>query len=121
MHVILWCKDAPIYDGTNTRLCCEFIDRFITCCKTASNFVDLQKHKHTVTCKKNKIDDCRFNIPYPILDKTFILKPLCKGISDSRLQFLKNKYREIKHRLSNIREFITFHEFLVELDLSEGF
>lgn len=33
-------------------------------------------HYHTKTCKKSQRSRCRFNFPFPPMDKTMVLHPL---------------------------------------------
>ena len=40
------------------------------------NFVKVQTHCHTRTCKKHKQSRCRFNFPLPPIDTTMVLEPL---------------------------------------------
>ena len=121
MHILLWLKNAPIYDGNNNNLCCAFIDRFITV-DSKNDFINLQKHKHTITCKKKKNEDCRFNIPYPILNKTVILSPLDNTFDDTDIKDLKALYKKIKTELNSIKDqILTLDEFLNKLNITEGF
>ena len=53
LHIILWLKDAPKFDGKNMAECINFIDRFISC-NNDFKYSSLQKHKHTITCQKKK-------------------------------------------------------------------
>ena len=120
LHIILWLKDAPKFDGKNMAECINFIDRFISC-NNDFKYSSLQKHKHTITCQKKKKDDCRFNIPYPILDKTLILSPLNEPISTDYRKFLKEKYLNLKEALKNIKdEIISYPDFIRTLDISES-
>ena len=75
------------------------------------NFVSLKKKK----------DDCRFNIPHPILDKTMILLPLNKSCNTEHASFLKNIFKQIKSELNNIKnEDTSLKEFLQKLHIKEG-
>lgn len=56
VHMIVYCKDAPIFGQDSDEDVCEYIDRFITCHKPEeeseiSELVKFQTHKHTHTCK----------------------------------------------------------------------
>lgn len=80
-HMLLWLKDAPIYNGLPNRTsdCISFIDNFITCEYDENNpFVRYQFHRHSPAyCLHNK--KCRFGIPHPVMPETMILEPLPEG------------------------------------------
>ena len=93
IHCLLWLKGAPNYEPNNAyakKACIQFIDKFISCKYTdeyklssGGNLIELQRHKHKETCKKNKKnDECRFHIPYPIMKNTDILEPFDDNVSE---------------------------------------
>lgn len=59
IHCLLWIRDAPKYiksDPESIKLCTEFIDKFISCksynLDLNDELLNLQKHKHSFTCRK---------------------------------------------------------------------
>ena len=58
--MVLWVKKAPTKDDSPDYSKCEFVDRYITCAipdskqdvKLHELITNLQKHKHTQTCRK---------------------------------------------------------------------
>jgi hypothetical protein len=84
IHALLWLKNAPKYDKEkpeSIERCTEFIDKLISVSSKPTEFseelVNLQRHKHSYTCKKHVKDGikCRFGIPYFPMRKTMILEP----------------------------------------------
>ena len=75
-HTVIWVKDAPKFGVNSDDEVCEFIDRYITCCKPQEDGLLkelvslLQEHKHSTYCKKGKT--CRFHFPQPPSPKTLI-------------------------------------------------
>lgn len=92
LHILLYMKDAPKFDVNDRKSrerCENLIDRFITCAYDPDNpYIQMQMHIHTHTCDKNqkksqkkgkgkeKIRNCRFGIPLPVMNRTRILSPL---------------------------------------------
>lgn len=55
MHMLVWIKDAPVYNGTNQNNKVEnFIDSYVTCKKDEGmpNLVNYQTNRHARTCRK---------------------------------------------------------------------
>lgn len=57
-----------------------YIDKFISCsldvCEEEKQYVQLQLHRHSRTCRKRGAAICRFNYPIPPFPVTCILGPL---------------------------------------------
>ncbi|CAF4391999.1 unnamed protein product [Rotaria socialis] len=134
IHVLIWLKNAPKYDKNNPKSieqCIEFIDKLISVNAKLTEFSDelinLQRHKHSHTCKKhvkNRIK-CRFGIPYFPIRKTMILEPFTddeKFTKKEREEISKNKQNVIKE-LENISKdkdnSLTFEEFLEHVNMNE--
>ena len=101
VHMIVYCKDAPIFGQDSDEDVCEYIDRFITCHKPEeeseiSELVKFQTHKHTHTCKSPRKKKCRFGYPKPPLKTTRILHPL------SQADFSKEEILKYKNLWSKI-------------------
>lgn len=126
-HKMLWLKNAPLFDPGNiresTKICIEFIDRFITCEYDSGNpFMKYQMHRHTHTCKRKKRKGCRFNIPLPMMKETGILCPLDKveqfELGETGKKHLE-KINELMQSLYKKPRQLTHAEMLNELDLTE--
>lgn len=54
VHMLVWIKNSPVYNGTDQNEVENFIDRFVTWKKDKDmvNLVNHQTHRHTRSCKK---------------------------------------------------------------------
>lgn len=113
IHMLLWCKNAPKNGENSESEVCDFIDEYITCKKpnedeSIFDLVQVQKHKHSHTCKKRNKKICRFNFPRPPMKATTILEPLKQPeVSEEELT---------KHKQS----WMKIHEYLQSLDENDG-
>ncbi|PZC74948.1 hypothetical protein B5X24_HaOG206881 [Helicoverpa armigera] len=79
LHMLVWCNNVPEF---STPQGIEVIEKVVSCSLSPNDPVlrklveDLQIHKHTQTCKKNRQDNgCRFGFPKPASDNTVCLGP----------------------------------------------
>ena len=83
IHMIVWVKDAPVFDEDPDEEIVEFIDKYISCelpnenddhelHEIVSN-VQMHTKRHTKSCRKTG-QVCRFNFPKPPSNKTFICR-----------------------------------------------
>jgi hypothetical protein len=134
IHALLWLKNAPKYDKEkpeSIERCTEFIDKLISVNSKPTEFseelINLQRHKHSHTCKKYMKDciKCRFGIPYFPMRETMILEPF-----DEDEKLTKKEREEIsKNRQNVIKELdkiskdadnsLTFEEFLKHVNMNE--
>ena len=66
IHGLFWIKNAPEYGRDCDEDIIKFVDRYVSCKADVdylSNLVNLQRHKHSETCKKKGHATCRFNFP----------------------------------------------------------
>ena len=77
-HGLLWIQNAPVYGQNTNAEITSFVDCYISTYSTLlnENFVKVQTHCHTRTCKKHKQSRCRFNFTLPPIDTTMVLEPL---------------------------------------------
>ncbi|CAF1096377.1 unnamed protein product [Rotaria magnacalcarata] len=84
IHVLIWLKNAPKYDKNKPKSieqCIAFLDKLISVNAKPTEFseelINLQRHKHSHTCKKHVKNGikCRFGIPYFPMKKAMILEP----------------------------------------------
>ncbi|CAF4606665.1 unnamed protein product, partial [Rotaria sp. Silwood2] len=134
IHALIWLKNAPKYDKNNPESiekCIEFIDKLISVSSKPTEFseelINLQRHKHSHTCKKHVKDGikCRSGIPYFPMRKTMILEPLSadeKLTKKEREEISKNRQNVIKE-LDEISKdadnSLTFEEFLKHVNMNE--
>ena len=119
IHMLAWIKDAPKYGETNDADVMKYIDNIISCSgdvpQDQKQYVDLQRHKHSRSCRKGGKAECRFGIPFPPMRETQILQPYN---GDDKPEFEKD-YGIVQSYLRNLEQDITFDEFLSETGLSE--
>ena len=127
VHMILWLKDAPIFDADKPHLFHhieDFIDQIISTSSDdpdVKDFVKYQYHKCSRTCKKKKrgITSCRFGAPFIPMDKTRILEPFPSDYIYSNGE--QEEYRAIIKKLNqllsgDVNAIGTFDELLEKLN-----
>jgi len=125
--MLVWLENAPVYDknveGSKHEVC-SFIDKIITCSLTGmdEDVVNLQIHKHTKSCqKRNKIEDCRFGIPFFPNGETTILDPLPEDFDEEHRKVLEIRHKSIRRLQLEPTSATCDHEtFLSKLQLSEN-
>ncbi|CAB3991404.1 Hypothetical predicted protein [Paramuricea clavata] len=125
IHGLFWIKNAPEYGKDSDEDIANFVDSYVSC-KADSNdltdLVNLQRHKHSKTCKKRGNAVCRFNFPLPPMPRTMILEPLSEtDLEENVADILKKALGQIHSLLDSIKadETMTFDQFLEKLNLSE--
>ncbi|CAK1580723.1 unnamed protein product [Parnassius mnemosyne] len=98
LHMLVWCSNVPNF---TTPEGVAVIERVVSCSLTPNDLVlrklveDLQIHKHTATCKKNRqADGCRFDFPKPASVNTVCLGPDEALANNGRLCILKRTSNE---------------------------
>ncbi len=125
IHGLFWIKNAPEYGKDTDEDIAKFVDSYVSCKADPNDLTDLvnlQRHKHSKTCKKRGHAVCRFNFPLPPMPRTMILEPLSETELDENVaDILKKALERIRTLLDSIKadETMTFVEFLEKLDLSE--
>ena len=107
IHELLFCKAAPVIDVDDDRKVCDFVDEFVSCSKRLPDIPGielteedrllpekLQLHSHRSTCRRGKNKSCRFNMPFPPLKRTTVLRPLV-GVDDLE----KKRLRKVRSRI----------------------
>ncbi|XP_062603984.1 uncharacterized protein LOC134265790 [Saccostrea cucullata] len=123
IHMLMWIKDAPKFKEDPVSEIAQFIDKYVYCSANCDDddreFVDLQIHKHSRTCRKKGKDICRFGFPQPPMDSTLILEPLTADDPDSMRY--KEIFAKVKKELADMKEgkSISFNEFLHSLNLEK--
>ena len=119
IHMLLWIKDAPKHEIDKTEEIVAFIDKHVSCSLDVSQnekeFVELQMHKHSKTCRKGGKAICRFGYPIPPMRITCILEPL--GDDENAVK----NYEKIKTKLESMGDGSneTFDDFLESLQITE--
>ncbi|CAB3993946.1 Hypothetical predicted protein [Paramuricea clavata] len=125
IHGLFWTKNAPEYGKDFDEDITNFVDSYVSCKADSDDLtelVNLQRHKHSKTCKKRGNAVCRFNFPLPPMPRTMILEPLSETDLDENVaDIVKKALGQIRSLLASIKadETMTFDEFLKKLDLSE--
>ncbi|CAH2107698.1 unnamed protein product [Euphydryas editha] len=98
LHMLVWCSNIPEF---STPEGIAVIERVVSCSLNPNDSTlrklveDLQIHKHTATCKKNRKDDgCRFDFPRPASDSTVCLGPDEALANNGRFCLLKRTSNE---------------------------
>lgn len=122
VHMLIWIKDAPEYNGTNHEEVAKFIDKHVTCKKDDEiyNLVNYQTHRHARTCRKKGKAICRFNFPLPPMPNTVVLDPILD--EEEKALGIQN-FHKIAKMLSDMKsndtqEFVIFDDFLCKLDMN---
>ena len=118
IHGLFWIKDAPEYGKDSDEDIAKFVDNYVSW-KVDSDYltdiVNLQRHKHSKTCKKKGNAVCRFNFQLLPMPRTMILEP--ENVAGT----LQKALGQIRSLLDSIKadETVNFAEFLEKLELSE--
>ena len=122
IHMLLWTKDAPRYGLTDNQHIIAYIDKHVSCSEATDllhkAIVDLQKHKHSRTCRKRGKASCRFGYPMPPMPETQILTPLNNAQEQSKC---KENYDMLTKKLEALdaETDITFQQFLQSTELTQ--
>ena len=97
IHGLFWIKDAPEFGKDIEEDIVKFVDTYV--CSSAQSkerneLVNLQRHRHSKTCKKRGNNVCRFNFPLPPMPKTMILEPL--DLADLHENFAEKLKKKIE-------------------------
>ena len=82
IHGLLWIHNAPKFGTSPDEDVCKYVDSCISCSTDVTDsekeFLKLQIHRHSHTCKKiiRGKTICRFGVPWPPMKETQILYPL---------------------------------------------
>ena len=119
IHMLAWTQDAPKYADNDEAEVLEYIDRVASCSTDVrvelKDDLDLQRHKHSRTCRKAGKPVCRFGIPFPPMQTTVIIKPY---IGEDRSVY-EEYYKTVHEHLNNLEQDETFSEFLGNVGLNE--
>ena len=125
IHGLFWIKNAPEYGKDCEEDIITFVDSYVSCRADSNELTDLinlQRHRHSKTCKKKGHNVCRFNFPLAPMPRTMILEPLSEtDLEEKEADKLKNDLGQIRSLLDSLKadETMNFVEFLGKLDLSE--
>ena len=115
IHGLLWIDNAPKFNISSDKEICEYIDSCISCSldviEEEKQFVKLQIHKHSRTCKKvvKRKATCRFGVPWPPMQETQILYPLGTENVDE-ISVLQEHYKVLINKLKKLPEDVETHE-----------
>jgi hypothetical protein len=87
------------------------VDKYISCDnnKLAPNLHEAQTHCHKKTCKKKNQVICRFNFPWPPMEKTQIFEPFqMESLTPSKIVHLGEINKRIFKELNKINLQTTF-------------
>ncbi|XP_062592424.1 uncharacterized protein LOC134253849 [Saccostrea cucullata] len=120
IHMLVWTSDAPKHKENSNEEIETYVDKYVTCGLQENNpemkqFVDLQVHKHSKTCRKGGRSICRFGFPLPPLPKTMLLEPL-----DVDVEHYRKIYSDIQKKMNDYKDgcsldYDSFLETVVEM------
>ena len=122
IHMLIWTRNAPEYGQNKEDEIFEFNDLYVSCSIDVPDhekqYVDLQRHRHSRSCRKTGKAICRFGFPVPPMPETTILEPY-EGEENERIR-LENVFTRIKKELDDMKDGldIKFEEFLKTIDCS---
>ena len=127
VHALVWVEGAPKLDDDKDEEVEEFIDQYITTdrqlrTQDEPDYVKLQCHRHTHTCRKKNTKACRFNFPVPPMRKTCVMRPLPSDMSEKEKNNCKKQYQKIQLEMERKRQFqfdCDFDGFLEVLRMKE--
>ncbi len=95
IHGLFWIKDAPVYGKNSDEDIANFEDSYVSCKADSddlNDFLNLQRHRHSTTCKKKGNAACRFNFPLPpAMPRTIVLEPLSETDLDENVADILQK------------------------------
>ena len=128
MHAPIHIVDAPKIDENEDSEVAEFIDKYITCAvpdatkyPEMSNLVKkVQTHHHTTTCRKKKEIACRLNAPWPLSNKTRIIRSEEK-IDETIVNQSKKLIKKVVFNIVTISDLsdVTLSQILEECGVTE--
>ena len=125
IHMLMWVEDAPVYKESSSFDVAEFIDKCVSCSSDVEdeirNLVDMQRHKHSKSCRKKGKAICRFGFPIPPMKSTAILEPL-SDLDDGTVETYKKKYKEISEVMNDQTRMneMSHEDFLGSIKLTES-
>lgn len=102
----------------------EFFDSYISTStdvdENDKQFVELQIHRHSHSCKKGGINKYRFGFPLPPMTETSILELFSKETSEVNLKKHKDNYRNVVKVMNSLAkgEEMEFLQFLERCHLN---
>lgn len=102
----------------------EFIDTNISTSsdvhEDAKQFVQLQMHRYSQSCKKKGIDICRFGSPLPPMKETLIMEPFSSDTEKEVLKAAKQNYEKVLKVLNALPKDaeLEFDQFIGQCELT---
>ena len=115
-------KNAPEYGQNKEDEILHFNERYVSCSidipDHEKQYVDLQRHRHSRSCRKKGKALCRFGFPIPPMPETTILEPY-EGDENERIR-LENIFTRIKNQLDDTKDGsdVKFEKFLKTINCS---
>ena len=122
IHMLIWTKNAPEYGQNKEDEILHFNERYVSCSidipDHEKQYVDLQRHRHSRSCRKKGKALCRFGFPIPPMPETTILEPY-EGDENERIR-LENIFTRIKNQLDDMKDGsdVKFEDFLKTINCS---
>jgi hypothetical protein len=119
IHGLLWVDNTPKLDEVPDDELCNFIDNYISTLRS-DPLSKYQLHRHSHTCKKRNRQECRFNIPYPPLPSTMVIRPLV-DVNEDIMSKAQEDFQTIQTALNDLGmgAEITMDEFLFSLNMNQ--
>lgn len=82
--------------------------------------LELQKHKHSKTCRKGGKPICRFGFTKPPMNRTMLLKSIeIEKFSHEEYITMKQNFKLVSQLLADSKDGMSFEKFLIALGLTE--
>ncbi|XP_053403150.1 uncharacterized protein LOC123564956 [Mercenaria mercenaria] len=124
LHCLFWAKDAPVYGIDSDEKVIKFIGMNITTSSDVEDksmqYIQLQVHRHSKSCKKKGKEICRYGFPLPPMKETKILEPFDSTTNKDVLKTSKQNYEKVMKVMKTLAkdENLDFEQFLQKCDLT---
>ena len=131
IHMMIWIKDAPVYGENANKDIEQYVDKYVSCSSdvmdNTKQWVHLQTHKHSKTCRKKGKAICRFGYPIPPMPRTCVLEPLettenTDSDEEEYFNLCAERYKKIEEILQQNKRGIAnvIYRFLAILKMSQN-
>jgi len=121
IHMLAWVEDAPQYGSVDEKQVIEYIDQHVTCSgdipDDQAQYLNMQKHRHSKSCRKKGKAICRYGFPVPPMPETEIIEPY-EGEQREEYESLFERVRKALNDIKDDSDSLSFDEFLAIVDCS---
>ena len=125
IHGLLWIEDAPKLGIDSNEDVIAFVDKYLTTerhpdFEEGDTLVQMQIHRHSHSCKKNKKVFCRFHFPIPPMMNTMILEPIGPNMTPKQRKRHEDNWTKISEHLNLLDDKVdtSFQQLFHDLEMS---